>query len=93
MRSSLRAQLAALRPTELILPSQGISSVTKKVLTATLRSPRINRLPVDSSFWSANKTLQELGAADYFKGMHLPHHVLLLEIQAIADCKEQNVTR
>ena len=68
MRTSLRAHLAALRPTEVILPSQGVSSGTRKVLLACLRSPRINSLPVGTGFWSAAKTLEELKEAAYFIG-------------------------
>ena len=68
MRTSLRAQLAALRPSEVILPSHGLTSVTKKVMMACLRSPRVNSLAVDTAFWSAGRTLEELASADYFKG-------------------------
>lgn len=35
---------------------------------ACLRSPRVNTLPNGSAFWSAAKTVEELGAAEYFQG-------------------------
>lgn len=73
MRTSLRAQLAALRPSEVILPSHGLTSVTKKVMMACLRSPRVNSLAVDTAFWSAGRTLEELASADYFKGKAQNH--------------------
>lgn len=74
MRTSLRAQMTALRPSELVLPSQGISNLTKKVLMATLRNPRVNNLTLGTSFWSAVKTVQELKAAAYFKGLYFQPH-------------------
>jgi hypothetical protein len=41
-RTLLRAQLAELRPVELVLPREGLSEGTRKVLKAALRAPRTN---------------------------------------------------
>ena len=71
MRTSLRAQMTSLRPSELILPSQGVSRLTRKVLMATLRQPRVNTLAAGIAFWPAAKTLEEFKAAKYFKGVQL----------------------
>ena len=68
MRSGLRAQLAALRPVEVVLPSSGLSATTRKVLMGTLRNPRVNELPPGDGFWSAQNTLAELDKAAYFGG-------------------------
>jgi len=65
MRTNLRAQLSALRPCEVVLPATGVSSLTRKVLMASLRKPRINSLPDP---WSSTRTLREIDDADYFKG-------------------------
>ena len=65
MRTNLRAQLSALRPCEVVIPATGISSLTRKVLMASLRKPRVNTVPDP---WSAAQTIRDINDAKYFKG-------------------------
>ncbi|EIE20176.1 hypothetical protein COCSUDRAFT_18682, partial [Coccomyxa subellipsoidea C-169] len=62
-RSQLRAQLAEMRPSELVLPAGGLSEATQRVLKAALRGPRTNRLAAPAS---AADVIHELDTRDYF---------------------------
>ncbi len=62
-RSQLRAQLAEMRPSELVLPAGGLSEATQRVLKAALRGPRTNRLAAPAS---AADVIDELDTRDYF---------------------------
>lgn len=71
MRTTLRAHLAALRPVEAVIPSEGLSSLTRKVLLASLRNPRLNSFQPGSEFWTAEETVKRLRSGSYFKGARL----------------------
>lgn len=62
-RSQLRAQLAEMRPVELVLPAGGVSEATQRVLKAALRGPRTNRAAAPAS---AADVVAELDDRDYF---------------------------
>lgn len=56
VRSSLRTQLTALQPVEVVMPRQPLSSVTARVLRVGLRDPRVAKLTGAAGDWSAEKT-------------------------------------
>ena len=60
-RTQLRAQLAELRPCELVLPSAPLSEASHKVLKAALRSPRTSRYHAADSAASVVAMLEERG--------------------------------
>ncbi|CAL8470971.1 g10513 [Coccomyxa elongata] len=62
-RSQLRAQLAEMRPVELVLPAGGLGEATQRVLKAALRGPRTNR---PAALASAADVVTELDDRDYF---------------------------
>lgn len=64
MCTGLRARLAELRPVEVVCERGGLSDLTRKVLRAGLRSPRMTELP---QFWDAGRTLAEVDKAGYYK--------------------------
>lgn len=67
MRTGLRGHITALMPQEIILPKRGLTSTTSRVLRASLRNPRQHQLIPGHSFWDADRTLQEIKEAAYFK--------------------------
>lgn len=60
-RTQLRAQLAEMRPCELVLPSSPLSEATRKVLKAALRSPRTSRYSTAERAASIVEMLEEKG--------------------------------
>ena len=58
-RTQLRAQLAEMRPCELVLPSAPLSEATRKVLKAALRAPRTSKYSAAASAASVIETLEE----------------------------------
>ena len=58
-RTQLRAQLAEMRPCELVLPSLPLSEATRKVLKAALRSPRTSKYSAADSAASVVEMLEE----------------------------------
>ena len=58
-RTQLRAQLAEMRPCELVLPSVPLSEATRKVLKAALRSPRTSKYSAAADAASVIETLEE----------------------------------
>ena len=67
MRTGLRGHITALMPQEIILPKRGLTSTTSRVLRAALRNPRQHQLTPGHTFWDADRTLQEIQEAAYFK--------------------------
>lgn len=67
MRTGLRGHITALMPQEVILPRRGLTSTTSKVLRASLRNPRQHQLTPGDKFWDAERTMQEVTMAAYFK--------------------------
>ena len=63
-RTQLRAQLAEMRPCELVLPSAPLSEATRKVLKAALRQPRISKYSAPDSAESVVEMLEETGYFD-----------------------------
>jgi hypothetical protein len=64
MCTGLRTRIAELRPVELIIERGRLSELTQKVLRAGLCSPRVNEF---HQFWSAEKTIQEIDRAGYYR--------------------------
>ena len=60
-RTQLRAQLAELRPRELVLPGAPLSEATHKVLKAALRSPRTSTYNAADNAASVIAMLEERG--------------------------------
>lgn len=60
-RTQLRAQLAEMRPCELVLPSAPLSEATRRVLKAALRSPRTSRYAAPDAPGAVLDMLQEKG--------------------------------
>ena len=58
-RTQLRAQLAEMRPCELVLPSAPLSEATRKVLKAALRSPRTSKYSATASAASVLEMMEE----------------------------------
>ena len=63
-RTQLRAQLAEMRPCELVLPGAPLSEATRKVLKAALRQPRTSRYSAPDSAESVLEMLEERGYFD-----------------------------
>ena len=51
-RSQLRLHLSSMRPVELVVPAQGLSPATRKLLRGMLDNPRVNEQDRDPQFWS-----------------------------------------
>ena len=60
-RSQLRAQLAEMRPAELVLPSAPLGEASRKVLKAALRLPRTCRYSAAESSTEIIGMLEERG--------------------------------
>ena len=60
-RTQLRAQLAEMRPCELVLPSAPLSEATRQVLKAALRQPRTSRYSAPDTAESVIEMLEEAG--------------------------------
>lgn len=67
LRTGLRGHITALMPQEVILPRRGLTSTTSKVLRASLRNPRQHQLTPGDRFWDAERTMEEVTKAAYFK--------------------------
>lgn len=67
LRTGLRGHITALMPQEVILPRRGLTSTTSKVLRASLRNPRQHQLTPGDRFWDAERTMEEITKAAYFK--------------------------
>ena len=63
-RTQLRAQLAEMRPCELVLPSTPLSEATRKVLKAALRQPRTSRYSAPDTAEGVIEMLEETGYFD-----------------------------
>ena len=63
-RTQLRAQLAEMRPCELVLPGTPLSEATRKVLKAALRQPRTSKYSAPDSAESVIEMLEETGYFD-----------------------------
>ncbi|EFJ45822.1 hypothetical protein VOLCADRAFT_105835 [Volvox carteri f. nagariensis] len=66
VRSTLRTQLTALQPQELVLPRKALSATTSHVLRNGVRDPRVNSMRGPAGDWSAEKTYRALRDAEYF---------------------------
>ncbi|GFR46110.1 hypothetical protein Agub_g7598, partial [Astrephomene gubernaculifera] len=66
VRSTLRTQLTALQPQELVLPRKPLSATTSHVLRNGTRDPRVNVLRGLAGEWSAEKTYRFLRDRNYF---------------------------
>ena len=60
-RTQLRAQLAEMRPRELVLPAAPLSEATRQVLKAALRQPRTSRYSAPDTAESVIEMLEEAG--------------------------------
>lgn len=60
-RTQLRAQLAEMRPRELVLPAAPLSEATRRVLKAALRQPRTSAYSAPDAPDSVIEMLDETG--------------------------------
>ena len=65
-RSQLRLHLSSMMPVELVLPADGLSNVTRKLLRGMLRSPRINHEDRPDTFWSPELAVRHLKQGQHF---------------------------
>ncbi|KAK9844444.1 hypothetical protein WJX74_002610 [Apatococcus lobatus] len=57
-RSHLRLHLSSTMPVELVLPAQGLSRATSKLLRGILKNPRINNQDKSQQFWDPSIALE-----------------------------------